>query len=143
MKEKIKKAGFLHDLGKIGIPDEILHKKGKLTEAEFSRITEHEILGIKILEPIKDFQEILPYILHHHESFDGTGYPHGLAGNFIPLGARIMAVADIFDALSTGRDYKDAYSLEESSKMLKEIKGSKLDPELVDTFLQALKKRKT
>jgi putative nucleotidyltransferase with HDIG domain len=142
-KEKIKKAGFLHDLGKIGIPDEILHKKGKLTEAEFSRITEHEILGIKILEPIKDFQEILPYILHHHESFDGTGYPHGLAGNFIPLGARIMAVADIFDALSTGRDYKDAYSLEESSKMLKEIKGSKLDPELVDTFLQALKKRKT
>ncbi len=141
--EKIRKAGLLHDLGKIGIPDEILHKKGKLSDEEFSRIKEHEVVGIKILEPIKDFKGILPYVLHHHESFDGTGYPHGLAGEFIPLGARIMAVVDIFDALSTGRDYKDAFSFERSEKILKEMKGNKLDPKLVDAFLEVIREHRT
>jgi putative nucleotidyltransferase with HDIG domain len=140
-KEKIKKAALLHDLGKIGIPDRILHKKGKFTEEEFAIIKEHQVLGVKILEPIKEMKEILPYILHHHENFDGSGYPHGLAGDFIPLGARIIAVADIFDALTTGRDYKDAFTVEKTIQELKNLKGKKLDPHLVDKFIEALKEQ--
>jgi putative nucleotidyltransferase with HDIG domain len=138
-KEVIRKAALLHDLGKIGIPDSILHKKGKLTEEEFSVIKEHEIFSAKILEPIKEFKDVIPSILHHHENFDGSGYPHGLAADFIPLGARIIAISDIFDALTTGRDYKYAMSIAEAVKELNNIKGKKLDPHLVDSFIEALK----
>lgn len=137
-KEKVKKASLLHDLGKIGIPDAILQKKGKLTDEEFAFIKEHEVLSVKILEHIKQFENILPYILYHHESFDGSGYPHGLAGDFIPLGARIIAIADVFDALSTGRSYKEAYSIERSVRELQKMKGGKLDPVLVDKFIEVL-----
>lgn len=136
--EKVKKASLLHDLGKIGIPDAILQKKGKLTDEEFAFIKEHEVLSVKILEHIKQFEDILPYILYHHESFDGSGYPHGLAGDFIPLGARIIAIADVFDALSTGRSYKEAYSIEKSVSELQKMKGGKLDPVLVDKFIEVL-----
>lgn len=138
-KENIKKAALLHDLGKIGISDFILHKKGKLSKEEFKVIKTHQSVSAKILEPIDEFNDIIPYILHHHENFDGTGYPHGLGGEFIPLGARIIAVADVFDALITGRDYKKAYSPEKSVKILQEMKGKRLDPELVNSFIQALK----
>ena len=138
-KEKIRKASLLHDLGKIGIPDKILHKKGKLTEQEFVFMKEHEILSTKILEPIKEFSDFLPYILYHHENFDGSGYPHGLAGDFIPLGARIIAIADVFDALTTGRDYRDAYSVKEAVDELMKMKGKRLDPHLVDVFMEILK----
>ena len=141
-KNKIKKAALLHDLGKIGIPDVILQKKGKLTEEEFAIIKEHQSLGVKILEPIKEMRGIIPYILHHHEGFDGSGYPYGLAGNFIPLGARIIAVADIFDAMTTGRSYRSALSCKETIEKLNELKGNKLDPYLVDKFIEALKEKK-
>ena len=138
-REKIQRAALLHDLGKIGIPDAILHKKGKLTEEEFAVIKEHEVLSAQILEPIEEFKEIIPYVIHHHEAFDGSGYPHGLAGEFIPFGARLISVADIFDALTTGRDYKNAFSVKDSVEELKKIKGSKLDPAMVDKFIEALK----
>jgi HD-GYP domain-containing protein (c-di-GMP phosphodiesterase class II) len=97
---------------------------------------------VKILEPIKEMRGIIPYILHHHESFDGSGYPYGLAGDFIPLGARIIAVADIFDAMTTGRSYRNALSCEETIEKLNELKGKKLDPYLVDKFIEALKEKK-
>lgn len=138
-KEKIKKAGLLHDLGKIGIPDSILHKKGDLSDEDFAIIREHEVMGIKILQPVKEFQDIIPYILHHHEHFDGSGYPHGLGGELIPLGARIIAVADIFDALTTGRDYKLASSTPDALFKLNALKGTELDPALVSVFIDALK----
>lgn len=138
-KKKIKRAALLHDLGKIGIPDAILHKKGKLTDEEFAVIKEHEVLSAQILEPIKEFGEVIPYVMHHHEAFDGSGYPHGLAGEFIPFGARLISVADIFDALTTGRDYKKAFSVKDSVEELEKIKGTKLDPVLVDKFIEALK----
>jgi HD-GYP domain-containing protein (c-di-GMP phosphodiesterase class II)/CHASE2 domain-containing sensor protein len=138
-KEKIRKAALLHDLGKIGIPDNILHKKGSFTPEEFSLVKEHEILSIKILEPIKEFRDIAPYILHHHENFDGSGYPHGLAREFIPLGARIISVSDIFDALTTGRDYKNALTINEAVIELQKEKSTKLDPVLVDKFIKVLK----
>ncbi|MCK9614851.1 MAG: CHASE2 domain-containing protein [Candidatus Omnitrophica bacterium] len=138
-KERIRKAALLHDLGKIGIPDSVLHKKGQLTDEEFSIIKEHEIISAKILEPIKEFKDIIPYILYHHENFDGSGYPHGLAADFIPLGARIIAVADMFDALTTGRSYKQAFSVEESVSEIQKAKGKKLDPVLADKFIEALR----
>lgn len=138
-KEKIRKAALLHDIGKIGIPDNILHKHAKLTEEEFTVIREHEIFGARILEPIKEFQNIIPYVLHHHENYDGSGYPHGLGGEFIPLGARIIAIGDVFDALTTGRDYKDAFSVNDAVGELRSIKGKKLDSALVDIFIEALK----
>ncbi|MCF7907588.1 MAG: CHASE2 domain-containing protein [Candidatus Omnitrophica bacterium] len=139
-KAKIKTASLLHDLGKIGIPDNVLHKKGKLTPEEFAFIKEHEVLSAKILEPLEEFAEVIPYILHHHEDYDGCGYPHGLAGNFIPLGARIIAIADVFDALSTGRDYRDALSVEQTMQIIRDMKGKRLDPELVDIFLKIVEK---
>lgn len=138
-KERIRKAALLHDLGKIGIPDSVLHKKGKLTDEEFSIIKEHEIVSAKILEPIKEFKDVIPYILYHHENFDGSGYPHGLAADFIPLGARIIAVADMFDALTTGRSYKQAFSVAEAVKEMEMAKGKKLDPALTDKFIEALR----
>ena len=138
-KDIVRKGAILHDLGKIGIPDAILHKKSGLTDEEFEVIKSHEILSAKILEPIKDFKEVIPCVLYHHESFDGTGYPDGIAGELIPLGARIIAVADIFDALTTGRDYKKAFSIKEAVAELRNIKGKKLDPVLVDKFIEVLK----
>lgn len=141
-KDRIRQASLLHDLGKIGIPDAILQKKGKLTDEEFAIIKEHQMMGVKILEPIKEMRGVIPYILHHHESFDGSGYPHGLAGDLIPLGARIIAVADIFDALTTGRSYRNALTKEETLKKLMEMKGGKLDPYLVDKFIETLKEKK-
>ena len=129
---------MLHDLGKIGISDSILHKHGQLSDEEFKVIKEHEIISAKILEPISDFKDIIPYVLYHHESYDGSGYPHGLAADFIPLGARILAVADVFDALTTGRDYKAALTTTDAVSELERMKGKKLDPVLVDNFVQAL-----
>jgi putative nucleotidyltransferase with HDIG domain len=138
-REKIRKAALLHDIGKIGIPDNILHKHAKLNDEEFAIIREHENFGARILEPIKEFQGIIPYILHHHENYDGNGYPHGLCAESIPLGARIIAVGDVYDALTTDRDYKDAFSIADAVAELRVLKGKKLDPVLVDLFIEALK----
>jgi HD-GYP domain-containing protein (c-di-GMP phosphodiesterase class II) len=129
-------------LGKIGIPDGILHKKGKLNDDEFSIIKEHEVISAKILEPLEEFKDIIPDILHHHERFDGTGYPHGLAGTMIPLGARIISLADVFDALVTGRDYKNAFPIPDAVGEIEKNKGKQFDPALADAFIQTLKDAK-
>jgi putative nucleotidyltransferase with HDIG domain len=136
--EKLRKAALLHDLGKVGIPDGILHKKDKLTDGEFEFIKQHEIISVKILEPIRELKEILPWILHHHERWNGQGYPHGLAGEAIPMGAQVLALADVFDALVTGRDYKKAFSFEEAVAELERGKGTHFNPEYCDIFISLL-----
>lgn len=138
-KEKLRKAALLHDLGKIGIPDSILHKPGGLTDEEFDFIKKHEVIAVKILEPIKDVADILDWILYHHERWDGKGYPHGLGGNAIPLASQVISIADVFDALTTGRDYKQALSYEESMSEIVRGKGSQFKPELVDVFVEEIK----
>jgi putative nucleotidyltransferase with HDIG domain len=142
-KEKLRKAGLLHDLGKIGIPDSILHKRDKLNEEEFDFIKKHEIIAVKILEPIKEMAEILPWILYHHERWDGKGYPHGLGGNAIPLASQIISLADVYDALTTGRDYKKALSREDSLVEIEKNKGSQFNPELADTFVRLIREEQT
>lgn len=137
-KEKLRKAALLHDIGKIGIPDSILHKKDKLTDEEFDFIKRHEIIGVKILEPLKEIGEILPWIMYHHERWDGKGYPHGLAGDAIPEAAQIISLADVFDALITGRDYKGAFSRDEAIKEIVKGKGTRFNPGLTDIFMDAL-----
>lgn len=134
-KEKLKRASLLHDIGKIGIPDSVLHKKDRLSDEEYDFIKKHEVIGIRILEPLKEMKEILPWILYHHERWDGKGYPHGLAGDAIPLAAQIISIADVFDALTTGRDYKGAFSHEDSMKEIVKARGTQFSPQLVDTFV--------
>ncbi len=137
--EKLKKAALLHDLGKIGIPDSILHKKGSLTEEEFSFIKRHSLMAVKILEPLKEFNEILPWILHHHEKWNGSGYPYGLAGSNIPLASQIISLADVFDALSTGRDYKEALTYEAALKEIEKNNGIQFNSSLADVFSQLIR----
>jgi len=139
-KEKLKKAALLHDLGKIGIPDNILHKRTELTGQEYDFIKRHEIIAVKILEPLKDLKEILPWILYHHERWDGKGYPQGLAADAIPLASQILSIADVYDALSTGRDYKQAYSLDYSLEELLKNRGGYFNPWLVDIFVGMMRK---
>jgi putative nucleotidyltransferase with HDIG domain len=139
--ELLRKAALLHDLGKIGMPDSILHKQGRLTEEEFNVVRMHEIVGVKILEPLKEFKEILPWILHHHERWDGKGYPHGLGGNNIPMAAQIISLADVFDALTTGRDYKKAFPVEEARQEILNSRGTQFNPALVDIFLEIIKEK--
>ena len=142
-REKLRKAALLHDLGKIGIPDRILHKREKLNEEEYDMIKKHEVIGVKILEPLKDLSDILPWILYHHEKWDGTGYPHGLSGNAIPEASQIISLVDVYDALTTGRDYKVAFSTEDSIKEILSKKGTSFNPKLVDIFIDILSKKST
>jgi putative nucleotidyltransferase with HDIG domain len=136
---KIYKAGLLHDIGKIGIPDNILRKKEKLTDEEFAFIRKHEILSVEILKPVKAFKDLLPLVLHHHEWFNGTGYPHGLSADMIPRGAQILIVADCFDAITSGRGYKEGKSLEESFAVLEKNSGTQFNPHYVTILKRVLK----
>lgn len=129
-------AGQLHDIGKIGIPDSILLKPDWLTEKEFSIIRKHPVIGASILGTIPSIQPLLPVILHHHERFDGKGYPDGLKGTQIMLWARIAAVADTYHALTSDRPYRRGMSHEDAVAILEDNRGSQLCPDCVDAFLQ-------
>lgn len=140
--EKISNVAPLHDVGKMVISDSILKKPGKLTEEEFATMKEHPLTGKQMLDMIiRDVGEqdyfcfAYEIVLNHHEKWDGSGYPYGIAGENIPLSARIMAVADVFDALISKRCYKDAYSFEQAFEMIKKLAGTHLDPVLVEAFL--------
>jgi putative nucleotidyltransferase with HDIG domain len=134
--ERLRYAGLLHDIGKIRIRDHILHKPGRLTDAEFTEMKKHPEYGVEIMEPVKAFQTILPAMLHHHERFDGRGYPHGLAAENIPLSARILCVADCFDAMTSDRPYRKGMPVEDAVSELAKNKSTQFDPELVDIFLE-------
>jgi len=127
-------ASILHDVGKIGIPESILNKKGPLTAAEFEIIKGHPAKGFEILEPVELLAGSIRGVMHHHERYDGGGYPHGLKGEEIPLAARIIAVADTFDATSSDRAYRKGKSRQEAMAIVQEVAGSQLDPEMVKVF---------
>jgi putative nucleotidyltransferase with HDIG domain len=137
--ENIRKAALLHDLGKVSIPDHILMKPGKLSEEEVEIIKKHPANGAKIIEPVEALREARDIIQCHQECFDGTGYPDGLRGEEIPLGARIISVADAFGAMTTDRPYRKALSMEEAIKELKRCSGTQFDPQIVGIFLSVLK----
>jgi putative nucleotidyltransferase with HDIG domain len=138
-KQTLKKAALLHDIGKIGMPDAVLHKKGELNEEDKNAIKKHEVDSVRILEPVTFLKDTFPMILHHHEHFDGSGYPHGLTGGRIPLGARIIAIADTFDAMTSGRGYNRPLNTEEAVVALRKAAGTHLDPALVDKFIEVIK----
>jgi len=131
----LQRAAFLHDIGKIGVPVAILDKPGKLSHEEFSIIKAHPRMGGRILEPIKAYDEIIPMVVEHHERFDGKGYPDGLNGSSISLGARILAVADVFDALKSDRPYRDGMPFEQVIGIIKQESGQQFDPDIVNAFL--------
>ena len=136
--EVIKFASILHDIGKIGISEQILLKKGKLTKEEFDIVKTHPVIAVDILKSVRFLERELPSIRHHHEWWDGTGYPDGLKGDEIPLGARILAIADTYTALVSDRSYRKAYSKNDAVEILKQEKGAHLDPELTNVFIKIL-----
>jgi len=136
--DTLRRGGLLHDLGKLGIPSEILDKPGKLTDEEKEIMQEHPQLGARILEPISAYVGVIPMVLHHHERFEGTGYPDGLAGGVINLGARIFSVADTFDAITSNRPYRKALGRECAIDIIKNESGKQFDPEIVQAFLEVM-----
>jgi HD-GYP domain-containing protein (c-di-GMP phosphodiesterase class II) len=141
-RESLHISALLHDIGKIGIPDSILNKTGKLTDEEFEKIKEHPVIGVTILYPIKELGAILSGVRSHQERFDGTGYPDRLKGRDIPLLARIIAVADAFDAITTKRPYRDKKSIEEAVAEIKRSSDTQFDPEITNAFLRAYEKKR-
>ena len=131
----IRRGGLMHDIGKIGIPLAILDKPERLTDEEYREIKHHPSIGAKILEPIDAFRNILTVVEQHHEKFDGSGYPNGLAGEEIDLNARILAVADVWDALVSARPYRDGWVHARARKLITEGSGSHFDPQVVTAFL--------
>ena len=131
-------GGLFHDIGKIGIPDSILLKPDKLTDDEYSEIKNHPSIGAHILGSAKIFQDIIPIVKHHHEKYDGNGYPSRLKGEEIPYLARIAAVADTFDAMTSRRSYRDAIDLQKVKDEIKRCEGTQFDPKVADTFLDIL-----
>jgi putative nucleotidyltransferase with HDIG domain len=136
--ETVEIAAVLHDVGKIGVPDAILAKPGPLTPCEYAVIQQHPVIGVGILRNVTLLQRVLPAILHHHERWDGGGYPAGLAGERIPRSARILHVADALDAMLSCRVYKPSLSPEEARAELTDQRGRQFDPQVVDVAEQGL-----
>lgn len=131
-------AAFLHDIGKIEIARDILNKAGALTPEERRVIEQHPVWGADIIQPVRSLRQVVPAVLHHHEWYDGSGYPQGLKGDAIPLSARILSVADAFDAMTTERPYEPAKTISEALSELKACAGTQFDPWVVDAFAAAL-----
>ncbi len=138
--QSLKFASLLHDAAKVDVPLEILTKSTKLTAKEFSIIKGYPFKGIRILRHLEAFRPAIPIILYHHEKFDGTGYPSRLKKGQIPIGARIMAVADAFEAMVYGRPYKERMGIPEAIKEIKNKGGTQFDPNVVEAFLRIIKK---
>jgi putative two-component system response regulator len=132
-------ASYLHDIGKIGISDRFINKKGTLNSTDWAIIKQHSQKSIELLAPLKLSSNIISYIQHHHEHYDGTGYPDGLAGEKIPLGARIIAISDAYDSMTSNRPYRKPLSSEEARDELVKYSGKQFDPDLVSIFLDVLK----
>ena len=138
--EAIRYAGMLHDVGKLGVPTKVLQKTGKLTEEEYAAIQLHPMRGLDIVREIGFLDEALAGIMHHHERIDGRGYPMGLAGDEIPEFARVLAVADAFDSMTSTRSYRGARPVAEAIEELRKWSGTQFDPAFVDAFVAALKR---
>jgi putative nucleotidyltransferase with HDIG domain len=135
--ERVQIAALLHDVGKIGIEDAVLRKPSKLTDAEYAIIKRHPVMGASIMQPIRQLKDIIPGMRHHHEALDGSGYPDGLAGGEIPLIARIIAVGDTFDAMTSERLYQKAKDDEFVIQVLLKLSGTRYDPKAVQAFIKA------
>ncbi len=135
---KLKIGGLFHDIGKIGVPDSILLKTSRLTDDEYSEIKNHPSIGAHILSNASLFQDIIPIVKHHHERYDGFGYPGKLAGEDIPYLARIAAVADSFDAMTSKRTYRDSLPIDIVKQEIEKNKGTQFDPKIADVFLDIL-----
>jgi putative nucleotidyltransferase with HDIG domain len=141
--EVIYRGGILHDIGKIGIPENILLKPGSLTNEEYRIIKNHPSIGFEMVKHVSDFNDngVLDIVLYHHERYDGKGYPKGLSGIEIPLFARIMAIADSFDAMTSKRVYRNEIDLDNTLIEIERNKGSQFDPEITDVFLSIFKNK--
>jgi len=134
--EILEYGALLHDIGKIGIKDEILQKQGPLNSTEYQSIREHPLIGVKIVEGVEFFKNKSPMIRHHHEYYDGSGYPDGLAGEDIPLEARIINLPDAFDAMTSARPHRGVVPLQDVLGEIERCKGKQFDPKIVDIFIQ-------
>lgn len=134
----IRLSALLHDIGKIGTPENILHKSEKLDTDEMSKLKEHSLIGSRVIERIKKLSEMAKWIYHHHEKYDGSGYPAGIAGDTIPLPSRIISIADTFDALISDRPYRKSFTMEEAIKIMRKSIGEHFDPVLFEYFEKAI-----
>src|SRR5688500_16510387 len=132
----VEAAALLHDMGKLAVPEYILNKPGPLTPSEFEKMKMHASVGADILSAIDFPYPVVPIVRHHHENWDGTGYPSGLAGADIPIGARILSVVDCFDALTSDRPYRPRLTDKEALRILMERRGTMYDPLVVDTLIR-------
>lgn len=142
-KKILKYGAYLHDIGKINTPEEVLNKKMPLTPEEWDLLKQHPANGTAIISPVKSLEEVIPIILHHHERYDGTGYPSNLSGEDIPYLARVLSVADSFDAMTSHRPYRAAKTFEEGIEELKVCSSTQFDPRIVKVFIEVLRKNNT
>ncbi len=136
----VHRGGLLHDVGKIGVPSEILNRAGRLTPEEEKVMRNHVHIGARILEPISAYVREIPIVLYHHERYDGSGYPEGLAGDRIPLHARILAVADVFDALRSDRPYRRGWEMDQVIEYICNGSGTRFDPAVVTALLEVIQR---
>ena len=134
-------GGPLHDIGKLGVSDDVLSKEGRLNEDEYAQIREHPKLGAKLLLRVTALRQALPYVLYHHERWDGNGYPTGKAGEEIPLEARVLAIADAFDAMTSDRPYRRALTRGEALAEVERCAGTQFDPQIAEIFLEIFAER--
>lgn len=140
-RQALKMGGMLHDVGKIGIPEYILNKPGKLTPDEWEIMKQHPVISAKICRPLRRSNELVPMVRHHHERLDGSGYPDGLRGDEIPIGARILAIADFYDACTSDRPYRQAMPSERAVDLLRTLaRKGQMDRELVEAFIDILQR---
>jgi putative nucleotidyltransferase with HDIG domain len=138
--EEIRLGGVLHDIGKVAIPENILNKNGPLNPDEWETMKSHVTFGAKILDPLTPLARIREMVLHHHEFFDGSGYPQAISGEEIPLGARIIAVADAYDTITSDRTYKKARAAAEALAELQRCANAQFDAKIVEAFVRAMRK---
>ncbi len=139
--QQIRTGALIHDVGKLAVPDEVLNKPGPLTNEEFTVVRSHALVGAEIVAPLASQRELVAIVRNHHERYDGNGYPDGLAGKAIPLGARIVAVCDAFDAMTNQRPYRQAMPFPRAVSILNAGRGRQWDPALVDAFVAILEHR--